>query len=69
MDCLVGALHLAHGNQVHLSPTHDARAGKGLEAKHQLGDAFDGPMVLLDDVAQVGSLSNDDCFAFGIDVV
>ena len=31
----------------------DARAAKGLEAEHGPGDAFDGSVVLLDDVGQI----------------
>jgi hypothetical protein len=38
----------------------DALAVEVLEAEHRPGSAFDGPMVLLDDVIQILSLSNLD---------
>jgi hypothetical protein len=38
----------------------DAGATKILEAEHRSGDAFDGPMILLDHVIQVLDLTNRD---------
>ena len=38
----------------------DPSAPKRLESKHRLGDPFDGPVVLFDDVVQVLVLSHQD---------
>jgi hypothetical protein len=46
---------------------NDTRAAEILEAEHQSGDAFDGPMVLPDHIVQILDLTNlDECVAPGV---
>src|ERR1035437_8156997 len=44
-------------------PDEDPGAPKRLESEHRLGDSFDGPVVLLDDVVEVFVLTHQDVYA------
>ena len=51
----VGGVHIIFGDHMHdLNATQsDTRAAEVLESEHRSGDAFDGPMVLLNYVVQI----------------
>src|SRR5450631_1492635 len=54
--------HLSFSDHVHEFDTRekDAGAAKILEAEHRSRSAFDGTMVLLDDVVQILDLAHED---------
>src|ERR1035438_8435237 len=56
------AFHLPFPDHVHEFDTgeEDAGAAKHFEAEHRSGSAFNGTVVLLDDVVQVLDLAHDD---------
>ena len=63
-------LHLSFPNHMHDldAGQSDARAPKTLETQHRFRDAFDGPVILFDNVVQVLALPDlDRCFLLGID--
>jgi len=66
-QCVSSALWLGDHMQDLDTTQNDTRAAEVLEAEHWSDDAFDGPMVLLNDVVQILELTNlDRCVAFGV---